>query len=319
MIPYRPWHAGFWPAYAVHMRPYLLFISGVAGFAGMAVSPMVPPIGTQVVVFAACFMGYGFGQALTDCSQIDTDRISAPYRPLSRGLLRRDDVAALSLLGLLLTAGVLAWSNSGNVVLGAASVIGLATYSFFKRRSWWGGPMWNSWIVALLPWMGALASAPERALGKLEVELAMLCAATFVSYASFVVVGHLKDVAADRASGYRTMPVVLGWRRTARLGDVLQFTAVSLFAWVVRDGGAAAWAAWVVATACALHGQWRLPRREDAREFEAATAIAATVRSLVWFHVAVAMAYRPSLWIAATILVAAFEWTLRRRPMRDQV
>ena len=27
----------FWKAYFIHMRPYLLFVSGVAGLAGMAI------------------------------------------------------------------------------------------------------------------------------------------------------------------------------------------------------------------------------------------------------------------------------------------
>ena len=33
--------------------------------------------------FVASFLAYGFGQALTDWFRRDTDRLSAPYRPLS--------------------------------------------------------------------------------------------------------------------------------------------------------------------------------------------------------------------------------------------
>ena len=35
-------------------------------------------------------------------------------------------------------------------------------------------------------------------------------AATFFGYANFVLAGYFKDIEADRATGYRTFPVVFG-------------------------------------------------------------------------------------------------------------
>jgi len=57
-----------------------------AGLVGLAFAPDLPP-GRVLLAFVPLFLSYGFGQALTDCFQIDTDAVSAPYRPLVRGIV----------------------------------------------------------------------------------------------------------------------------------------------------------------------------------------------------------------------------------------
>ena len=87
------------------MRPYLLFVSGIAGAAGMAMSKAeTTETWKLLVAFFPFFMGYGFGQALTDCFQTDTDKLSAPYRPLSKGILSKKAVLGVSLAGLFFCA-----------------------------------------------------------------------------------------------------------------------------------------------------------------------------------------------------------------------
>ena len=51
----------FWKAYWITMRPYLLFVSAVAGMAGFATGPQ-KTIGLSVGVFVVFFLSYGFGQ-----------------------------------------------------------------------------------------------------------------------------------------------------------------------------------------------------------------------------------------------------------------
>src|SRR3569832_104450 len=83
---------GFLRSILITMRPYLLFVSGVAGCAGLALSPGEISIGKYLFAFIAFFLGYGFGQALTDVFQTDTDSISSPYRPLVRGIISKRSV-----------------------------------------------------------------------------------------------------------------------------------------------------------------------------------------------------------------------------------
>src|SRR5688572_14819172 len=131
----------FWSAYFIQMRPYLLFVSGIAGAAGMAMGKDDDvSTGRLVISFLPFFLGYGFGQALTDCFQTDTDKLSAPYRPLSQGIVSVRNVLAVSLAGLLLCAFLFYAFSLASFVLSGLAVFGLATYSFIKKHVWIGGP-----------------------------------------------------------------------------------------------------------------------------------------------------------------------------------
>src|SRR5512135_3245706 len=133
-------------AYGITMRPYLMFVSGITGLVGISFVPGVS-VTDFILRFAASFFSYGFGQALTDCFQIDTDSISSPYRPLTQGRISRPLVLAVSGLGLAVCVLVFGGLNPWTLLPGVLAGIGLVTYTWFKRR-WWGGPFYNAWIVA---------------------------------------------------------------------------------------------------------------------------------------------------------------------------
>jgi len=76
-------------AYIITMRPYLMFVSGATTIVGMSFATELG-ITKAILIFIAGFLSYGFGQALTDCFQIDTDSISSPYRPLTQGIVNRN-------------------------------------------------------------------------------------------------------------------------------------------------------------------------------------------------------------------------------------
>ena len=179
---------GFAKAYLITMRPYLFFVSGITGLLGLALGPAVAPL-AAVLIGLAFFFSYGFGQALTDCFQTDTDALSAPYRPLARGLIRSRDVMTVSLVGLLGVGVVLVANHLLNLPLVALAVAGLATYTWFKRR-WWGGPFWNAWIVAALVLMGHVAAtgaASQPLVWPSAMPADLL--ATYFGYANFVLAG----------------------------------------------------------------------------------------------------------------------------------
>ena len=215
---YRPWSTGFWTRYWTTLRPYLFLVSGSAGLVGLAAAPGLGPVALagSLVVF---MLGYGLGQAVTDVDQMDTDALSAPYRPLVRGEVRGGDIQAVSLAGFGLALAWLAALNPWTLLPTGLMVAGLITYTPMKRR-WWAGPVWNSAIVALLPLTGALVAggSPLDPPGATVVPVAMLSA--FGTYGTFVLLGYLKDVTADRATGYRTMPVRFGRRATVVLAGV---------------------------------------------------------------------------------------------------
>jgi geranylgeranylglycerol-phosphate geranylgeranyltransferase len=317
MQAYHPYQLNFWRYYLIQMRPYLLFVSGAAGLMGMAIGferyPDVSPL-RLLLAFPPFFLAYGFGQALTDCFQTDTDQISAPERPLSKGLLRRKAVMSISLTGLALSAGVLIWLHPLNLLLGLLSVAGLATYTYIKRRFWWGGPPYNAWIVTLLPAMGYCIAAP----GIAGLPLPLL-AMTFISYANFVLMGYLKDIPADAATGYRTFPVVFGWRATVRTGHLLASGAVGAFVPFLSKAGTAAWATWLLACAFALAGQWHASRVKSEDQAASLFGITCTVRTFLLLQWAAILAFQPGWVLTGILYYSLFEAVLYFRYEHNQV
>lgn len=312
---------GFWRGFAVTLRPYLFFVSGSAGLVGLAAAPPLS-LPAFTVAFGAFFVSYGLGQALTDVFQTDTDSISSPYRPLVRGEISRGDVLLVSLSGLVLCGLTLALFSPWNLALAAAAAAGLAAYTPLKRR-WWGGPPCNAAVVALLPAMGFLCADPSPMRAMASPVLPLAAGSVFASYAVFVLLGYLKDVEADRATGYATIAVRFG-RRAAVLASGA-FGVVSLAASFLLLGrtrwsepsrlpGVALWLAGAILL-IAAHAK-ALAVQKDAEAFP---AIVLSVLGFLALHLGEASVLRPALVPLAAALLVLSEVTLARRPCREQI
>lgn len=311
----------FWKDYAVTMRPYLLFVSGITGVAGMSLAPRVP-LGAFVLLGIVFFLAYGFGQALTDCFQTDTDSLSAPYRPLVRGTLHRRDVALVSLVGLTASAVLMMAFSPAAAVPAALTIVGLATYTWFKRR-WWGGPWYNAWIVSLVALIG-YQTAAGAAGGTAPVNLPLVgtMLAAFAGYANFVLTGYYKDIEADGATGYHTLPVVFGRRVSAYVSDGL---AAAAFAGAALALAGTPWSPWTLAAVpfllasalAALTAQIRL--RAVHADREAHRAIEPVVHGYILLLAGLATAAHPAWAPFVLSFYLAFVWTVKHRPLDAQI
>jgi len=320
----RTWSLGFWEAFWMTMRPYLIFVSGAAGLVGLAFIPVISYPGV-VAAFVPLFLSYGLGQALTDCFQTDTDSISSPYRPLVRGLISRKQVLAVSLAGLFLGTLVLGILNPPILLLGFLAVAGLLTYTIFKR-TWWGGPPWNSWIVALLPVMGRLVDRKYHLQWVFSSEnsrdssFLFAVLAVFFGYANFVVMGYFKDITADRATGYRTFPVVFGWGANAIASDILALLA-AVFAGmaIIFSGHINTLGAVILAFALSLSARAQVLIHRTRDEGKAHGPIAHAVRCFILYCAAMVVTLHVN-WLAFVVaFYIFFELALRARPEERQV
>jgi 4-hydroxybenzoate polyprenyltransferase len=319
--PHPIFSAAFARAYWITLRPYLFFISGASGAVGLAIYPNET---TQnlVLAFAGFFFSYGLGQALTDVFQTDTDAISSPYRPLTQGIISKGQVLAVSLTGLGICAAVFVALNPWNVLFSGLGVAGLATYTYFKRR-WWGGPFWNSWVVALLPFIGVLCSVPSLDAVVHDEATWAAAGSVFFSYAIFVLLGYFKDISADRATGYNTLPVVFGWRVSVYVSAAFLLLATLSSALFFRE--VATWNGLVIAplTLSAVGllllalAHFAMLRTRD--EQDAHRSIALVVRGYTLLHAGEASAAKPDFIIPAVLFCALFEVTLRARPEQRQI
>lgn len=314
----------FWRAFLSTMRPYLLFISGSAGLVGLAFieNTRIVRVG---LAFIPLFLSYGLGQALTDCFQMDTDALSSPYRPLIKRIISRQQVLCVSLAGLILGIIILTYLNPAILIFGILAVIGLLSYTTFKR-TWWGGPFWNSWVVALLPVMGRLA---EREYGFRDIivlrdsySVAFLLAvmAIFFGYANFVVMGYFKDISADRKTGYQTFPVVFGWKSAAVYSDVMALAAASFTGWALYSLGHLnifGVSIFAVGLVINLNAQLRIHRIRN--EKKAYGPIANVVRALLLYCAALTVTLHSKWIVFLAVFYLLFELTLKSRPEKEQV
>ncbi len=317
-VTYGLWSAEFVRAYVRTMRPYLLFVSGITGLAGAAFSDTISR-GALAAVGCASFFSYGFGQALTDCFQIDTDSISSPYRPLTQGLVSKRAVLLVSICGLGSCILVFASLNSRTLILGIAAGMGLLTYTYFKRR-WWGGPLYNAWIVACLCAMAYNCGAPG---GTLAPPDGLLLAAVLFGYANFVLSGYFKDIAADRKTGYRTMPVVFGRNCSALVSDGLAILAfLASAAIVTRDAphtlaGLPVELVLLAGAVSTILSQILLHRATT--DTEAHMPIAMVLHSYILLLSAAILSHRPGWFLPLAMFYGAFNLALGARPERSQI
>ena len=214
----------FVKAYIITMRPYLLFVSGITGICGMSFINELSVTKT-VLVFLASFLSYGFGQALTDCFQTDTDSISSPYRPLTQGVISKTQVLSISIIGLTFCVSIFSIYNPINLLLGILSGLGLTTYTYFKKK-FWAGPFYNAWIVGVLFLMAFMCGSDFQKLSENSKVIYSLIT-VFLGYANFVLVGYFKDVEADRPTGYNTLPVVYGRRAASIVSNVFGLLTIT--------------------------------------------------------------------------------------------
>lgn len=311
---------GFVSAYWITMRPYLLFVSGITGLCGLSFVESIPAH-KVIIMFAAFFFSYGFGQALTDCFQIDTDTRSSPYRPLVRKILRKRDVLIVSLAGLFLCGIILGYYNYLNLILVVFCIAGLATYTYFKRK-WWGGPWYNAWIVMLLFMMGYLSGGSDAF--PPQVFTAMLT--VFFGYMNFVLVGYFKDVSADAATGYNTLPVVFGRSRSAAVSDVISFlffgSLVATYLLSLRENMHSIASIISLIGICLtlgfiIHSQRQLHKNTE--DGSAHKAVTPTVHSYILALITVTFINKPTWILAMVLFYLLFTYFMSARAERSQI
>ncbi|HEY9766061.1 MAG TPA: UbiA family prenyltransferase [Chroococcales cyanobacterium] len=306
----------FWKAYGIQARPYLLFVSGAAGIVGLAFSAL--PLASILPAVLLFFLTYGLGQALTDVFQTDTDKISSPYRPLSQGIITPRQVLWVSLVGLLGCAGILFRYSHWAFLFGLVGVVGLATYTPLKRK-WWGGPIWNSWIVALLTFMAFLCGNDLAAARNPRLWLILL--SVFCSYAVFVILGYFKDISADRQTAYDTLPVHFGWRpsvfASAFFGAISIGVGLILFRPYSLQWLHLYSLLWLAGAIMVIRAHVRMFRISN--EAEAHPAIADSVRAFILLHLGEAVTLRPDLLFFSLAFYAIFEIVLYLRPEKSQI
>ncbi|MBL1213811.1 MAG: UbiA family prenyltransferase [Ignavibacteriae bacterium] len=306
-------------AFIITMRPYLLFVSGITGIAGMSFTTNLPTL-DSFIIFLAAFLSYGFGQVLTDCFQIDTDSISSPYRPLTQNIVTRKQFLIMSILGLFFCISIFSFYNPINLLLGLFSGIGLYTYTFFKRR-WWGGPFYNSWIVAMLFIICLLCGSQSIIFNQPKIIYTLLV--IFFGYANFVVAGYFKDTEADRATHYKTIVVVYGRKISSFVSDVFSLLALGFTVSLLiseKNIQSVSFISYLFLLAAFIHaviGQLRL--HKVTKDSESHKPITNVLHSYILLLAFISSLQKPEWAIYLIVFYLLFVGAMKIRPSENQI
>jgi geranylgeranylglycerol-phosphate geranylgeranyltransferase len=237
----------FLKAYVQSMRLYYSFVTGIAGWIGVAYyqylaasqgpvgtssvvrSVELPtPLGKQLVILVLLFLSWGVNQIINDYLGRDADRINAPDRPMVSGELEPKKALALSIMLLIASSVVTALYLEPVALLPlGAGVLLNVVYEYAKGHGIVGNLVFGV-MISMCGLFGLCASGPlgvyltKSRLSVLALLVVMNGVMTFYTY--------FKDVEGDRAAGKHTLIVMYGVATSRWLAILSAFLPSLLFA-----------------------------------------------------------------------------------------
>lgn len=203
-------------------RPGNVVAAGVLTFTGAFVADgLLAPVAIVAAVAATMF-ATAAGNAVNDYFDREIDRINRPDRPIPRGAVSARGALWFSVAlfaGAVLSAVVLPLVA---IAIAVVNLLALLAYTeFFK-----GLPGVGNVVVSYLTGSTFLFGA--AAVGDVfETTILVLFALSAMATFAREVTKDVEDVAGDREEGLRTLPIVIGERRSLALGIAVLAVAVA--------------------------------------------------------------------------------------------
>lgn len=235
-------------AYIKSMRPYYSFVTGIAGWIGVAFYQFIASlpdgarIGTsnvfktvetptpdekKLVILAILFLSWGVNQIFNDYLGMEEDRINAPERPMVSGELNPAGAIAMSVF-LLIVSFTITWFylEPMAIIPLAAGVLLNIVYEYSK--AW--GVMANvifGIMICMCTLFGFYASGPMDTYMTFSRFAALTVVATMNGLMTFYT--YFKDYEGDKAAGKKTIIVRYGIERARTLAIFLCLLPSILF------------------------------------------------------------------------------------------
>ena len=192
-------------------RPHNAVVAGLTALVGylIATGTLTPPSLLLAVVVALITAG---GNVINDVYDVEIDRINRPERPIPAGEISLAGAKAYTAVlfagGLLVAASTtplcfaIALANSGILVAYAVRLKGIPAF----------GNLAVAYLTASVFLFGGAFAGVEGLVQNL-----LLAAITFLATIAREVLKDAEDVDGDAAGGARTLPMIIGIRRTGML------------------------------------------------------------------------------------------------------
>ncbi|CAA9568179.1 MAG: hypothetical protein AVDCRST_MAG33-2256 [uncultured Thermomicrobiales bacterium] len=241
-----------------HAVPIVVVMLATAAFALVAGRGW-PGTGTMALLLGAMFGGQLAIGAVNEVVDADLDAVAKPDKPIPAGLVSRRGATVVTLGGVAVMAGLsLALGWDGFLLCALGTGAGIAYSLWFKRTIW-------SWI----PYLIALPLLPIwvwTALSSVEPGLFAIYPIGAAAVIAVQIAQSLPDVAADTATGVRTLAVALGEDRAQLACWAAMVLAAALAAGLAPWLTGESWPVWVAGlVTAALVGVNVVQARVDAR------------------------------------------------------
>jgi geranylgeranylglycerol-phosphate geranylgeranyltransferase len=236
----------FIKAYITSMRLYYSFVTGIAGWIGVAFYQYVAnskgaigtsnvfrtvevptPVEKMLVILIILFLSWGINQIINDFLGLKEDRINAPERPMVTGEL--NPAAALSTsIVLMLAVSVITWFYLEPIAIVPLVIAALfnVIYEYAKGHGIFGNIVFGI-MISMCALFGFFASGPmETYLTKSRISTLIFIAIlnSLMTYYTY-----FKDYIGDKHAGKETIVVKYGLERNKIISIIASFLPSLLF------------------------------------------------------------------------------------------
>lgn len=229
----------FLQAYIKSMRLYYAFVTGIAGWIGMAFyeyiakSPlrtveMAPATEKKAVILVLLFLSWGINQIINDYLGLAEDRVNAPHRPMVTGELNPGK--ALALTGILLAMSLLVTYAYLEPIALIPAVLGIVLniiYEYAKGHGIFGNIVFGL-MISMCTAFGFLAAGPTESPYFTSSRVSVLILVAVLN-ALMTFYTYFKDYEGDKAADKRTLVVLLGIEKSRYLAAISAFLPAGIF------------------------------------------------------------------------------------------
>ncbi len=215
----------FIKAYVKSMRLYYSFVTGIAGWIGVAYYELLANSSTEktievlpsqekkIVILLLLFLGWGINQIINDYLGLKADRINAPDRPMVTGELNANKALTLSIV-ILSLASVLTWIYLEPIAILflLSGVLLNIIYEYAKGHSILGNIVFGL-MITMATLFGAYACGPTQASFLAPHRLSGLLLVWIIN-GLMTFYTYFKDYVGDKAAGKKTLVVKYGLQKS---------------------------------------------------------------------------------------------------------
>lgn len=236
----------FIKAYVKSMRLYYAFITGIAGWLGVAFYEfitktqyfdiqIVPNTEKKIVILTLMFLGWGINQIFNDYLGLKEDRINAPHRPMVTGELNANMAVWVSVF-LLVVVSFITYFYLEPIAL-IPMILGVVLNLVYEYAKGYGvlGNIVFGLMISTCTAYGFLASGPAAYPIFTPDRVAVVCLVWLMN-SLMTYYTYFKDYEGDKAAGKNTIVVKYGIEKSKWIGVISSFLPAISFAFIYLNG-----------------------------------------------------------------------------------